>query len=217
MGGFGSGRYGGRPTVESGLTLDINRLLRQWNILPGGRGFGTLKWSNATTGEDVGSLSYKACLVDAEDAWLRLRYSVNEIPQDYRVGLVTTPCHYGGRRWWFLCPRSGRRVAKLYLPPGGTMFAARVAYRLAYRSQRGTALDRSHDRQRRLYRRLGTEYEHFEQAPPPRPKGMHRRTYERLTAELYDAMELHDRLFALGVAPFLARMMRADARHRCNR
>jgi hypothetical protein len=99
MGGFGSGRYGGRPTVESGLTLDINRLLRQRNILPGGRGFGTLKWSNATTGEDVGSLSYEACLVDAEDAWLRLRYSVNEIPQDYRVGLVTTPCHYGGRRW----------------------------------------------------------------------------------------------------------------------
>jgi len=35
MGGYGSGRQGGRPTVESGLTLDINRLLRQQNILPG--------------------------------------------------------------------------------------------------------------------------------------------------------------------------------------
>jgi hypothetical protein len=75
------------------------------------------------------------------------------------------------------------------------MFAARVAYRLAYRSQRGTALDRSHDRQRRLYRRLGTEYEHFEQAPPPRPKGMHRRTYERLTAELYEVAVRQQNIF----------------------
>jgi hypothetical protein len=105
-------------------------------------------------------------------------------------------------------PRTGRPVAKLYLPPGGTMFAARFAYRLAYRSQRGTALDRSHDRQRRLYRRLGAEYGHFEQAPSPRPKGMHRRTYDRLIAEMHNAIELHDGLFVLAVAPILARMMR---------
>ena len=44
---------------------------------------------------------------------------------DYRVRLVTTEPTYGGRRWWFLCPLARqdggppRRVAKLYLPPGG--------------------------------------------------------------------------------------------------
>ena len=97
------------------------------------------------------------------------------------------------------------------------MFAARQVYRLPYRSQRITGLDRSHDRQRRLYRKLGADYEDFEQPPPLRPKGMHRRTYERLTAELHDAMEQHDLLFMTAAVPLMARLMKADARRRCNR
>lgn len=32
------------------------------------------------------------------------------------VPLTWTPCPYGGRRRWFLCPRCGRRVGKVYLP-----------------------------------------------------------------------------------------------------
>ena len=50
-----------------------------------------------------------------------------------------------------------------------------------------------------------------------RPKGMHRRTYERLTAELHDEMEQHDLLFMTAAAPLMARLMKADARRRCNR
>ncbi len=59
---------------------------------------------------------------------------------DYRVRLVTTEPTYGGRRWWFLCPLTRqdggppRRVAKLYLPPGGTYFGSREAYGLTYTS-----------------------------------------------------------------------------------
>ena len=47
---------------------------------------------------------------------------------------------YGGRRWWFMCPLAfmagapPRRVAKLYLPPGGRYFGSREAYRLTYTS-----------------------------------------------------------------------------------
>jgi hypothetical protein len=211
MGGFGSGRNGGPPTVESGLTLDINRLLRQQHIVPGTHMAGSLTWSNTATGEKVASIGYVASLADPDDAWVLLRYSVNGAAQDYRVRLATSPCHYGGHRWWWRCPLSGRRVTKLYLAPGATVFAARRAYRLAYQSQRNTALDRSHDRQRRLYRRLGTDYDAFEQPPPPRPKGMHRRTYERLTGRLYDAMETHDAIFALAAAPILARLTRRNA------
>jgi len=46
----------------------------------------------------------------------------------YRVSLTTTPLPWGGLRWWFTCPlvvegRScGRRVGKLYLPPGRGYF-----------------------------------------------------------------------------------------------
>ena len=50
---------------------------------------------------------------------------------DYPVGLTTTPLPGGGLRWWFLCPLVvsgvpwGRRVGKLYMPPGGRYFGWR--------------------------------------------------------------------------------------------
>ena len=171
---------------------------------------GSLTWTRAATGEKVASIGFDACLLDPDAAWVRLHYSANGRAEDYRVWLSRCPCHYGGHRWWWICPRSGRRVAKLYLPPGATVFAARQAYRLAYRSQRVNALERSHRRQDRLYRELGADYQHFEQPPPRRPKGMHRRTHERLTAELYGAMEVHNEIFEIGAAPILARLMKAD-------
>ena len=50
---------------------------------------------------------------------------------------------FGGRRWWFVCPRTGRRAAKLHLPNGAFTFASRQAYRLAYACQREPAHDRA--------------------------------------------------------------------------
>jgi hypothetical protein len=120
------------------------------------------------------------------------------------VRLPTSPCHYGGRRWWWRCPRSSRRISKLYLPAGAALFAARHVYRLVYRSRRATAFDRSHDRQRRLYRKLDAASDVFGQAPPPRPKGTHRKTYARLIDQLCEAMQAHDQLFPLNVASILA-------------
>ena len=78
-------------------------------------------------------------MIDAEAVWLRLTYTASGNPMDYRVGLVTTQPTYGGRRWWFLCPlvrNDGgppRRVAKLYLPPGGAYYLSmqRVRFRSA--------------------------------------------------------------------------------------
>ncbi len=81
MGGFGSGRYGGPPTVESGLTLDINRLLRHRNIVPGSHGFGTLKWSNATQ-NDVG-LMYKNGRGGPRDYAEALKWFKKAADQDY--------------------------------------------------------------------------------------------------------------------------------------
>jgi len=70
---------------------------------------------------------------------LRLLYSMKSgCGLDYPVGLVTTPCHLGGARWWFTCPLAadgracGRRVRKLYLR--GTHFGCRRCHGLTYRS-----------------------------------------------------------------------------------
>ena len=51
---------------------------------------------------------------------------------NYRVYLDTTPCNYGGERWWFRCPSCGRRCRILY---GGPEFTCRVCRDLTYRSQ----------------------------------------------------------------------------------
>lgn len=59
---------------------------------------------------------------------------------EYRVAVTMTPCRFGGQRYWFVCPmvrqgiRCGRRVSKLYLPPGGGMFGCRKCHNLTYRS-----------------------------------------------------------------------------------
>ena len=42
----------------------------------------------------------------------------------YWIKLVTTPQPFGGRRWWFLCPQTGRRATKLHLPEGAFTFAS---------------------------------------------------------------------------------------------
>lgn len=61
---------------------------------------------------------------------------------DYKVQLVTTPCNLGGLRYWFVCPLvvndrpCGKRVGKLYLPPGGKYFGCRSCYNLTYQSQK---------------------------------------------------------------------------------
>lgn len=216
MGGFGSGRQGGSPTVESGLTLDINRLIRQRTIVPARHVSGFLTWTTTRTGEKVASIGYEASLIGRMSPWLRLHYSANGTPQDYRVQIETSPCHYGGVRWWSLCPISGRRTAKLYLPPGATIFAARRTHGLAYRSQRETTIDRAIAQLDQAYRRLGGIYQYMGQAAPDRPKGMHDTTYQRLLADLNAAKSKHNRLFIDGASAILQRIDKTGNRQREN-
>src|SRR4051794_37210742 len=112
MGGFNSGRHSGTPTVEAGFALDVSRLLRQGTIKPGCLTSGGLIWTAHPSGERRAAIDYEADLTEGEAGWMRLRYVVDGKRQDFRVWLTTTLCHYGGRRWWFLCPSSDRRCGK---------------------------------------------------------------------------------------------------------
>jgi hypothetical protein len=59
-----------------------------------------------------------------------------------RIRLVSTVPTYGGRRWWFQCPRTRRRTTKLFLPNGGRHFWSRQAYGLGYTCRREERADR---------------------------------------------------------------------------
>jgi len=108
-----------------------------------------------------------------------------------RITLTTRPQPFGGRRWFFVCPRTGVNAAKLYLPSGAYTFASRKAYRLGYRSQRETPSDRSLSRAFALRGKIGGKGgigDYIE-----KPKGMHARTFDRAMEKVYAAEEIVDR------------------------
>jgi hypothetical protein len=80
-------------------------------------------------------------LADGQTAVLTLVYEDGD-GENVRVPVLlqrTRPT-FGGRRWWFTCPLvvngvpCGRRVGKLYLPPGAQYFGCRHCHDLTYQS-----------------------------------------------------------------------------------
>ena len=141
MGGYGSGWQGAKKvTVEDSLVLTASSLVRKKALVPGSWTRGSWGWTYDGYDEPHATIGYEANLTDEGNSWLRLHYQASGEPVDYKVQLVTTKPNYGGLRWWFVCPLvrrdSGppRRVAKLYLPPGGKYFGSREGYGLTYTS-----------------------------------------------------------------------------------
>jgi hypothetical protein len=93
-----------------------------------------------------------------------------EIEIDDKIFLATTRPPFGGLRCWFRCPRTGRRVRKVYLPLGGRHFCSRRAYGLAYASQREIVYDRATRRALKLCLRLGSDP--ADDTYPDKPKRM---------------------------------------------
>lgn len=179
MGGYGSGRYGGRPTADMALRIDLAWMLRTDKAREDAIASGSLHWSRG--GQPVGSISYRAVMDEPRSERLELSYTRG--PDHARetvkqtVRLVHTVPNYGGKRWWMICPYRGCRAAKLYLPNGGDRFASRKAWRLGYQSQRESKRERCFSKLNALQRKLGCQ-EGYE-APLCRPKGMWQRTFER--------------------------------------
>lgn len=103
---------------------------------------GSINWSWG--GEPSGSASM--AIYPSEGfirfSYTRTYYGGEKEDFNYEVRLVTTPCHFGGERYWFVCPLSknqrycGKKVGVLYL--AGNYFGCRTCYDLAYQSQQQT-------------------------------------------------------------------------------
>ncbi len=141
MGGYGSGQRGTKKAVVEGrLTLDTADLKR-WNLLAPGltHRTGTLRWYRNEEPEPTSSLGY-TLNADGQMGTLCLSYQWSHSAEaiSYPIRLVTTRCHLGGVRWWFLCTllRNGgvccQHVRKLYLR--GQYFGCRYCHNLTYTS-----------------------------------------------------------------------------------
>lgn len=127
------------------LTIDVP-WLRKHGYFDGYRS-GGISWTRGgfIGDENKSSIGITASILD-DDNYVRLIYAQTDRHTgekrnfDYKIPLTTTPCNFGGKRYWFICPwykngvYCGKRVGTLY--KDGDYFACRHCYDLTYGSRK---------------------------------------------------------------------------------
>lgn len=103
---------------------------------------GSINWSRQ--GMKTGNISIRS-YISEDEQYVELIYtqtdrtSEEKTDLDYKIPLITSSCHFGGKRYWFKCPwysngvYCGRRVGVLYL--SDKYFACRHCNNLTYNSR----------------------------------------------------------------------------------
>ena len=139
------GRYywNKKDTVEDCRSVSIS-FLKKHDYFCGFKS-GSIVWRN-NYGEETSSISVTVSTLN-DEKYIQFYYIITKrntgekIECDYKVQLVTTSCHFGGVRYWFICPLSknglncGRRIGVLYQPPGKNYYGCRHCYNLSYESR----------------------------------------------------------------------------------
>jgi hypothetical protein len=131
-------------TCETSRALSI-RFLKKLGYLSNYYRSGTVTWTQGCSGykSSIGITAF----MRSDDQHFCLKYTHTsyggvKTELNYRVEIVSTPCHFGGKRYWFICPlvRGGvpcrRRVGVLY--GAGKYYGCRRCHDLAYQSQQET-------------------------------------------------------------------------------
>jgi len=208
MGGFGSGRHGGTATAEGTASY----VVAVSSLAPAFKG-GQCLTESVHFDDGRFPVVVTVDLTNEWNAFVELIHTTRDeragdrIVTD-RVKLTWTAPTYGGRRWWFQCPRTGRRTTKLYLPNGGWHFWSRQAYRLGYASQREGRFGRLQRRAAMLNRQLGGEGSNSWDDPPAKPKWMRWQTYERKYERWEQVVERANGEFTIRAMRLLRRRMR---------
>ncbi len=184
MGGYNSGRHGGKRTTDDMHMLDIRKIERAGYLKPGS----AFNWQWMRGGNKIATIDMRT---ESDHVTLIYRSRVNGdewLDMNYPVMIEWTACHYGGQRAWWRCIGCGRRVAILF---GGKVYACRHCHQLAYPTQRQQADDRASSMANKIRSRLGW-VPGLLNLPGGKPKGMHWRTFARLhcayTAHFHEAM-----------------------------
>jgi len=97
--------------------------------------------------------------------------------QQQSIRFASTPCNFGGKRLWFLCPDCDRRAAVVYLV--SHRWSCRICGRVRYSCQLEVPAARLERRLLKVRHKLGGSSNLWE-PPKTRPKGMHWKTYVNL-------------------------------------
>lgn len=120
-----------KRTLEQFYKLEVNHLRRIFKHTNNFKGILTYEWTRESTGltREIGqSISYE---------WIKSEGKVVYGGRDIQV--ATTPCNYGGVRYWFICGSCYGNVGILYFT--GKCWECRKCGNLVYASQQGTKTD----------------------------------------------------------------------------
>lgn len=147
---MGRWSYGGKTEADDVKKIKAS-FLRKHEYFCGWRS-GTITWTHGWS-ENKSSVGIEVSVMNGEN-YLRIHYTQTDNSSgekkdyDYRIPLTTTPCRFGGKRYWFVCPwykkgvYCGRRVGVLY--KDGNYFACRHCYDLTYSSRKVNRCYRFH-------------------------------------------------------------------------
>ena len=192
------GRYYWRtkPTAEESLDLSVYGLKRRGMLT--GHAAVEITWVSSRSGKE----STVSVIVDiTDDPIVTLIYTITDREgntTDYKeeISLLTTPCNYGGVRYWFACPCCHERVGALYLAPGNVYFMCRHCNNITYRSRNRCRMETFGHTSRQIDK-LRSEIKRWTWRSRPTRKVRRLRTLERKAGLLgRHAMAWLDRLEA---------------------
>lgn len=172
---FGAGRPGWRRKIEHCLRLDMRQLHANGLLTPGSRF--SWCWTNSYTGESTGSVA-----VEVLNDRLVLTYRTRDRYEAVHLTVRRTICNFGGNRPWFVCPLCLEN--RLVLAYSRQTWACRGCQKLAYASESLDAISRGWRAQARWEALLDDNRK--------RPKGMWRKTHERLLRKLSERVALRE-------------------------
>lgn len=194
MGSFGSGRRRSANSgrIDDALKLDLRLLRRLGHVQVGQTRQVEVEWR---TGQHLHARAAVGLAVDGSGRGTACIVSPGG-RQEQQITIVSDRLYYGGRRYYFVCPKLGHRCEVLAFKSGE--FASRQAHRLTYATQSSGKVQGLRLRRAKLrIKALGVD-------GAPRPRGSNRRRLEAAYAaadhEYMEALASRGRKI-LGLSP----------------
>lgn len=150
-------RFEKKQTTDDLLRLSIGWLKKHNYLRENAIINGKLIWSR-TYGEgntrEIGSLFCTSYFIgEKRSLTLAYRYGGKE-DINLNIPIDCSSPYYGGKRYWFLCPKCGKRVAFLY---GGKYFWCRCCHNLSYPTQQMSFMSRMLEKSKKCEARVSED------------------------------------------------------------
>lgn len=119
---------------------------------------------------------YREQLKQGSAKYIEVSYTHRGKSYSYPIQLSNSACHYGGHRYWWLCPKCSQRVSVLYC---AGLYICRHCIGANYGSQLQQPIDRIYSKLNAIRARMSWQVGVIH-GIGERPKGMHHSTYKRL-------------------------------------